>query len=292
MQAYDPLALGTRNGGGSARLGHRQWTPSQEDSIRLVAIYHGVAATVFAVQTLALSVLASKSPYWAPVCEAENVRPSGGVAIVFARPSALPLHVITPLFLAAAAVDHAICFFGSKSWYRPLMIEGRGWVCWIEYAVSAALMNVSIASLCGVCSVVVLSLVALCTSLMMLFGYLGERLAARQTRDKELEWIAFAAGSLLFLFAWLAPTEAFFRAVRGGGVPGFVVAIFLTMFVAEGAFGANALAWVAAERPVSPSETLKQNLAYESRKILLSLTAKTLLAWLQYGGVYAATVSP
>lgn len=291
MQQYDSLALSTRSGRANTRLGYRQWTPSQEDSVQLTAIYHGVAAVVFAAQTIALSVLASESPYWAPVCEAESVRPSG-VAIVFARPSALPLHVITPLFLAAAAVDHAICFYGSKSWYRPLMIEGRGWVCWIEYAVSAALMNVSIASLCGVCSVIVLSLVALCTSLMMLFGYLGERLAARQTRDKELEWIAFAAGSLLFLFAWLAPTEAFFRAVHEGGVPGFVVAIFLTMFVAEGAFGVNALAWVEADSPVSPSETLKRNLDYERRKILLSLVSKTLLAWLQYGGVFAATTSP
>jgi hypothetical protein len=183
-------------------------------------------------------------------------------------------------FLALAALDHLLMASPKViGWYERQLGRGRNPARWIEYSVSASLMVVLIAMLTGITSAYALLAIAGVNASMILFGHLMER--TNPDRD-HVDWRPFWFGCIAGIVPWLAITLALVGAeVEYGGVPTFVVIIFVSLFVLFNSFAVNqALQYRRVGR-------WRSYLFGEGAYIALSLVAKTALAWQVFGGTLA-----
>lgn len=183
-------------------------------------------------------------------------------------------------FLLLAAIDHLLMASPRVvGWYESKLAHGRNPARWAEYSISASLMIVLIAMLTGITSAYALLAVAGVNAAMILFGHLMER--TNPDRDR-VDWLPFWFGCVAGIVPWLVIGLAFGGAVvRNGDVPAFVVGIFVSLFVLFNTFAINqALQY----RKVGP---WRSYVFGEGAYIVLSLTAKTALAWQVFGGTLA-----
>lgn len=176
----------------------------------------------------------------------------------------------------------------------------------MEYAFSASLMNIGIVALCGATDLLLLLAVGGLTATTMIFGWIAEVFVTK--RMWAAAWLSFSAGCVPFLFVWGIITTLY--AATASGAPGFVHAIFVTMFLAECSFAVNTTVFIYRVQKASNKRDaarlleaktrrardnshyyLSEALDYESVKIWLSFTAKTTLAWLLFGGTNAQSSS-
>jgi hypothetical protein len=114
---------------------------------------------------------------------------------------------------------------------------------------------------------------------MILFGLVMERI---NREGEQVDWWPFWFGSLAGAVPWIAITIAIVGAERGDGdVPGFVYGIFVSLFLFFNSFAVNMLLQY---RRVGP---WRDYLFGEQMYIVLSLGAKTALAWQVFGGTLA-----
>jgi hypothetical protein len=186
---------------------------------------------------------------------------------------ALAIGPTVALFLLLAAVDHlAMAAPGVHRWYERLIDEERNYVRWIEYSVSAALMMVLVARFAGIADLAALTGVFALTTSMTLFGLLMER----QQRPGSADWSAFWFGSLAGVVPWIAVAV---YVVNGASPPGFVYAIVAVQFVFFFSFALNmALQYLEVGR-------WRDYRFGEAVYMLLSLGAKSVLAWLVFANV-------
>lgn len=181
---------------------------------------------------------------------------------------------LVALFLLLAAVDHLLMATpGVCGWYEANLRRGRNIARWIEYSVSASLMVVLIAMLTGISDIAALIAIFGANSLMILFGLQMER----RERPGEADWTDFWFGCIAGAVPWIA-IGAYL--VGGDGAPGFVYAIFVSLFVLFNSFAVN---MVLQYRRVGP---WARPLFPEAAYIVLSLAAKSALAW----QVFASTL--
>jgi hypothetical protein len=141
-------------------------------------------------------------------------------------------------------------------------------------------MIVAIAMLVGIYDVV--SLLALFTlnASMIFFGWVMER---HNQSTLRTDWTSYVFGCIAGAMPWFGIGVYLAGAGGDGGdVPNFVYAIFGSIFVAFNVFAINMLLQY---RKVGP---WRDYLFGEYVYIILSLTAKSLLAW----QVYAGTLQP
>ena len=133
-------------------------------------------------------------------------------------------------FLLLAAVDHLTLSGGRpRRWYEANVARGINPARWWEYSVSASLMVVLIAMLAGVSELVALIALFGANAAMILFGLVQEQMNA--DRD-EVDWRPFIYGCVIGAVPWIAITaQLIISTTDGNGVPGFVVAIFITLFL-------------------------------------------------------------
>jgi hypothetical protein len=133
-------------------------------------------------------------------------------------------------FLLLAAVDHLTLSGGRpRRWYEANVARGINPARWWEYSVSASLMVVLIAMLAGVSELVALIALFGANAAMILFGLVQERLNAE--RD-EVDWRPFIYGCVIGAVPWIAiAAQLIVSTTDGNGVPGFVAAIFITLFL-------------------------------------------------------------
>jgi hypothetical protein len=243
-----------------------------------VRVQHYAAAFVMLSQTVALTILCSDTPVYSSTYGVSSVWPSGDLDE--RRYGSLALHVIPPIFVGLAACTHIA---SAVTWttYSQYVIEGRGWYCWVEFSLSASLMNLAIAALSGVATASELGSVFVFTSATMMFGAAAEWAASSDSMGfaKAL----FVGGCVPFLAAWTIVSVAFFTVASDA--PGFVIAIFTVMFLAETTFAINTAVFLR-RASVSHDQLAAHASTYETFKIILSLCSKTLLAWLLYGGIF------
>ena len=99
-----------------------------------------------------------------------------------------------------------------------------------------------------------------------------------EKRKRSVSWTPFIMGCLPHLAAWSIVGTYFFYGVANGDPPKFVWAIIFILFTLDASF---ALVQYLQFKQVKFLRGLyKAEFAY----IVLSLTAKQLLAWIQYGG--------
>jgi len=177
------------------------------------------------------------------------------------------------VFLSAAA-HWLIASPGIYRWYRENLVRNRNYARWIEYSLSSSLMVVLIAMLTGISDVAALLAIFGVNASMILFGWLQEKYEEPGEGGWLPYWFGVIAGAVpwivIGIYLWSPNTEA--------SPPGFVYAIFVTLFLFFNSFAVN---MVLQYRKVGK---WRDYLFGESVYILLSLTAKSALAWQVFAG--------
>jgi hypothetical protein len=185
----------------------------------------------------------------------------------------LPIGPAIAVFLGLAALDHLLTATVFRGKYERDLASGINRFRWIEYSLSATLMVVLIASYSGITDITAVVAIIGANVAMILFGWLQERMnpPERDSTTMQAFWFGTIAG--------LAPWVAIFINVMGSDtVPGFVYGIVIAEFVFFFSFGLNQ--WLQ-YRQVGPwSDYVHGEKAY----LVLSLGAKSVLAWQIYGG--------
>ncbi|MBN1246077.1 MAG: heliorhodopsin HeR [Anaerolineae bacterium] len=184
------------------------------------------------------------------------------------------------LFLLISAVAH---FFLSTVGYKTYVANlrrGMNPVRFYEYALSSSLMIVLIGMLVGIWDLGSIILMFGINAMMNLFGVMME---LHNQTTKRTDWTAFIYGSIAGIVPWVVIVLYFFSALSSGDAkpPAFVYAIIPTLFVFFNAFAVN---MVLQYKKVG---RWKDYLFGERVYIILSLTAKTVLAWLIFAGTLA-----
>lgn len=193
----------------------------------------------------------------------------------------LRLAPLIAIFLFLSALAHlAVSLPRIYPWYRQNLDRRVNYARWIEYAFSSSVMMVAIAMLVGIYDVVSLIALFSLNAAMILFGWLMERY--NQQRE-SIDWTAYIFGCLAGIVPWIGIAIYLAGAGgEGGDVPTFVYWIFVSIFAVFNIFAVNMLLQY---KRVGP---WRNYLFGEFVYILLSLTAKSLLAW----QVYAGTLQP
>jgi hypothetical protein len=194
----------------------------------------------------------------------------------------LRIDVAVAIFLLLAAVDHlAVASPPVRGWYERNVTRGINPARWWEYSISASLMVVLIAMLTGIQEVTALIALFGVNAAMILFGLVMERVNAGRA---EVDWRPFVYGCVAGAAPWIAiGAQIAVAESDGNGVPGFVIAIFVTLFLLFNSFAVNMwLGYRKAGRWRSP-------LWVERSYLVLSLVAKSALAWQVYAGALAGS---
>ena len=162
-------------------------------------------------------------------------------------------------------------------WYRERLKHDRNAARWIEYAFSSSVMIVLIAMLTGISDVAALVALAGVNAAMILFGLIMER----DEVPGRARWLAFWLGTLCGAIPWIAIGIYLVSPGIDASPPGFVWGIFISLFIL---FYCCAVTMILPYRRIGP---WRNDLVGESTYILLSLTAKSALAWQVFGGTLA-----
>jgi hypothetical protein len=185
----------------------------------------------------------------------------------------LPVGPAVAAFLLLAALDHALVAApGVHRWYGRSLLHGINPARWVEYSVSASIMVVLIAMLTGVADVGALIAVFGVNASMILFGWLMER--ANRDGRRPVDWMPFAFGCVAGVVPWIVITVSIAgSAAEGDGPPGFVYGIFASLLVLFFSFAVNQALQFGRVGPWG------RGLTWEWGYLVLSLVAKSLLAW-------------
>jgi hypothetical protein len=180
-------------------------------------------------------------------------------------------------FLFLSALFHFIVASGGAKRYRDQLSRGQNQFRWIEYALSSSVMIVLIAMLTGINDV---------TALIALFGVNAGMIFFGSAQERYEEpggslW-PFWLGTVLGLVPWIAIGIYLVSPGSSAQPPGFVYGIFFSLFVF---FNTFAIVQLVQYKQVG---RFKNYLTGERTYILLSLLAKTALAW----QVFAGTLVP
>lgn len=191
----------------------------------------------------------------------------------------LPVRWCVAAFLLMAAVDHLLVASpGVVSWYERNLDRGVNYARWLEYSFSASLMVVLIATFAGVTDLRALIAVAGANAAMILFGLVMERVNVGRER---LDWLPFWLGCVVGAVPWVVIGVSLVGSEVDGSVPGFVWGIFVSLFLFFNSFAVNM--WLQ-YRGIGP---WRRYVFGEWGYLVLSLTAKSALAWQIYAGALA-----
>lgn len=180
------------------------------------------------------------------------------------------------VFLGLAALDHLLTATALRGVYERDLRRGINRFRWCEYALSATVMVILISLYSGITSINALIPVAGANAGMIFFGWLQELMnPPGRTRTTMLP---FWFGSVVGLTPWISIV---FNIVRTGSVPGFVYGIVAAQAALFFSFGANQ--WLQYRRIGRWADYAHGEKSY----LVLSLVAKSLLAWQIFAGSLA-----
>jgi hypothetical protein len=227
----------------------------------------------------AVAVLALANEFTLPVIGTFMTGPPG------VEPAIEPLFEVSvawgvAVFLLMSAAAHfVISMPGVFPWYLRNLENKRNYARWIEYSLSSSVMVVLIAMLVGIADIAALLAIAGVNASMILFGLLQEKY---ETPGDNVGWLPFWFGVIAGAIPWLAIGVYLVAPGVEASPPSFVYWIFFSLFVF---FNVFAVVMVLQYKRIGRWS----NYVYgESTYILLSLVAKSALAWQVFGGTLAA----
>jgi len=180
-------------------------------------------------------------------------------------------------FLFLSFFFHAMVSFGpGRRVYEAEVTKEQNRFRWVEYSLSSTVMIIMIAMVFGVTDLAALLGLAGANVSMILFGWIMEVVNEPGT---AVWWTPFWFGCIAGIVPWIA---LFFYVVGpGSNTPSFVYGIFVSLFVFFNLFALNQ--WLQYRRVGKWA-----SYAYGERVYLvLSLVAKSLLAWQIFGNTLA-----
>jgi hypothetical protein len=186
--------------------------------------------------------------------------------------------VATFLFMSAAA-HFIISMPGVFPWYIRNLGNQRNYARWIEYSLSSSLMIVLIGMLVGIADIAALLAIAGVNASMILFGLLQEKY---ETPGKSVSWLPFWFGVIAGAIPWIVIAIYLIAPGVDASPPTFVYMIFFSLFAF---FNVFAVVMVLQYKKVG---RWSNYVFGESSYILLSLVAKSALAWQVFAGTLAA----
>ena len=250
----------------------REITAPEQTKLRTLNL---AAAALHLAQAIAVVILATD--FALPITASYLAGPPGtppGPATVLAD---LPTGLAVAGFLFLSFLAHLIV---GTVWFRnyigdlsQLINRAR----WVEYSFSSTLMIVVISQLVGITDVA--ALIAICGAnvSMILFGWLQEKYETPGSGG----WLPFIFGCIAGVVPWLAILYYTIAPGSDAEPPGFVYAIVVSLFVFFNIFALNQ--WLQYRARGRWGDYLFGENVY----IVLSLVAKSLLAWQVFGGTPA-----
>jgi len=192
----------------------------------------------------------------------------------------LPFGLAVAVFLLLSAVAHFFLATVGYKLYVSNLKKGMNPVRFYEYALSSSVMIVLIGMLVGIYDLGAIILIFGINATMNLFGIMMEY---HNQNTQKTNWTSFIFGSIAGIIPWIVIVVYFIGSLagEGGKPPAFVYAIIPTLFVFFNIFAVN---MVLQYKKVGP---WKDYLFGERVYIILSLTAKTVLAWIIFAGTLA-----
>ncbi|MDD2435648.1 MAG: heliorhodopsin HeR [Bacilli bacterium] len=182
----------------------------------------------------------------------------------------LPFGILVSSFLFISALAHFIIVL-KKDKYMEDLKKGINRFRWYEYALSSSIMVVLIATLFGVYELSTLLLIFFINALMNIFGLIMEE---KNMNSDKVDWTPFIYGSIAGILPWVVILIYMFTNGNFDLVPWFVWAIVATYFIFFNTFPVNMIL------QYKKTGKWKDYLYGERVYIILSLVAKTTLAWL------------
>lgn len=185
------------------------------------------------------------------------------------------------LFLFLSSLAHLLVSLPKiNNWYNKNLAQGINFARWVEYFFSSSVMIVIIAMLVGVYDFGTLLLAFFLNGAMILFGWMME---LHNQSTQKVNWTSFIFGCIAGIVPWIVIAIYLFGA--GGGenkAPTFVYWIYFSIFVFFNSFAINQIL------QYKKTGAWKDYTYGEKVYLILSLVAKSLLAW----QVFAGTLRP
>jgi branched-subunit amino acid transport protein AzlD len=186
--------------------------------------------------------------------------------------------IMLAVFLFISAFCHLLVSLPKVfPWYIKNLGRHINYVRWYEYSLSASVMIVVIASLCGITELVSLLGLFVLTAGMNLFGLIME---LHNQSTAKTNWTAFIFGSIVGVVPWAVILLYFVKSTPAP--PTFVYAVVASLMFFYALFPLNM--WL----QYAKKGRWRNYVWGEYGYMFLSLTAKSLLAWQVFAGTLNA----
>lgn len=181
------------------------------------------------------------------------------------------------IFFFMSSFAHFFISTVYRKTYEKNLLLGINKVRWFEYAFSASVMMLAISFLTGIYD---LSSLVMIFTLDALMNLLGLAMEVHNSQKKEVNWLTYILGCIAGIIPWVVFGIYVYGATEfgGGNIPDFVYWIYVSIFIFFNSFAVN---MILQYKKVGP---WKDYLYGEKVYIMLSLVAKSLLAWQVFGG--------
>ncbi|MBP6962767.1 heliorhodopsin HeR [Candidatus Saccharibacteria bacterium] len=245
-------------------------------------IWNWVMAGLHAAQGVAVIVLSQNGLF--PVTT--NYLTVDTIADAGAAPTLVPatrflfdvnLAYLVAAFFFMSAIAHLVIATVYRKKYEANLDRGINKARWIEYGISASTMMVGIAMLSGVSDLSTLMMIFGGTLVMNLLGLLME---VHNQTTLRTSWLSFNIGTLAGILPWITVAVYFWGANQygEGNIPTFVYYIYGSMFVFFSSFAVNM--YLQYKKKGKWADYFYGEKTY----MILSLVAKSLLAWQVFAG--------
>lgn len=242
-----------------------------ESKLRNLRWWNTIVGLILAVEAVVLAVLANN--FRLPVTATYMQGPPGSSSTLH-KIGSFPLAWGVFAFMAISALALLlIASPGIFAWYKRNLLQDRNYGRWMEYSISSSLMIVLISVICGITDIAAMLAIFGCNASMILFGLLFEKY---ETPGKP-NWLAYWFGSFAGIIPWVAILVYILHlGAKGVQPPSFVYAILVSYFALFFCFAINMIL------QYKKVGRWADYLFGEKVYIILSLTAKSLLAWLVF----------
>jgi hypothetical protein len=249
---------------------------STEKKLSQLRVWNIVVGLILAAQAAMIAILINKFslPVTATFMEGPpgtaptlhhlfNIRTGWGVFVFLAISAVALLLIASPMVFP---------------WYKKNLLQNRNYGRWIEYFFSSSIMIVLIAQITGISDIAALLAIFGTNASMILFGALQEK----YEKPGKPNLLPFWMGSFAGVIPWVAIVIYVIAPGLKVSPPGFVYGIIASLFVFFNCFAIN---MILQYKKIGP---WRDYLYGEKVYIILSLTAKALLAWQVFFPVLAS----
>ena len=253
--------------------------PVAPDQLRKLRRLNVIAGFAHLIQMIAVLVLSNQ--FALPVTGTYMTGPPGSPLAPAVTILDIRIGWGVALFFGLSALFH---FLVASPWFFPRYANGlarqHNYFRWVEYSLSSSVMIVLIALICGITDIAALIALFGVNASMILFGWLQEK----YEKPGSGGWLPFIFGCIAGITPWLAILIYVLSpgAPAGLNPPAFVYGIVISLFIF---FNIFALVQFLQYKKVG---RWANYLTGERTYIVLSLVAKSLLAW----QIFAGTLAP